>query len=67
MTLSRRERRAVVRHLGRREITRRANATVKRVHELSGQGLSPAAIASTTGLPEERVLALLEDRGEGRS
>ena len=57
---TRRVRRAAIKHLGRREITRRANATVKRVHELDAQGYSPASIASSIGLDEQRVRGVLE-------
>jgi DNA-binding NarL/FixJ family response regulator len=69
---TRRERRAAIRHLGRREITRRARRIVVRVLELAAQGFGPSAIASTTGLSERTVRAVLEDpedrhRGEGRS
>lgn len=52
---TRRERRAAARHLGRREITRRARTLTARVLELSEQGYSPAAIANSTGLPRDAI------------
>ncbi len=61
MTATRRERRAANKRRGRREITRRAEALLERVLELDAEGRSPAAIASSTGLYEETVLAVLED------
>jgi hypothetical protein len=63
---TRKERRAVANHLGRREVHRRAERLTGRVFELDAEGFGPAAIASSTGLGEPTVRAVLEGRrGEG--
>lgn len=63
---TRSQRRAAIRHVGRREITRRARALQGRVLELDAEGYSPAAITSSTGLPEGTVLAALERKEDSR-
>ncbi len=65
MSATRRERRAANRRVGRRELDRRARRLTVRVLVLSERGYSPTAIASSTGLAESTVLAVLEDPGEG--
>lgn len=62
---TRRARRAARRVVGRREITRRARTLATRIFELAEQGYSPTAIASSVGLSEETVLAVLEEMGQG--
>ncbi len=63
---TRRQRRAANRHVGRREITRRARALVERVLELGEAGYSPGTIAGSTGLYEGTVRAVLEDPEDRR-
>lgn len=65
MKATRKERRAARRRVGSREITRRARTLALRIFELSGQGYSPTAIASSVGLTEKTVLAVLEELGPG--
>ncbi|MCA1716265.1 MAG: hypothetical protein LC781_05165 [Actinobacteria bacterium] len=62
---TRRQRRAVIGHIGRRAIARRARTLTARVLQLDAEGFGPAAIASSTGLAERTVRTVLEDPGEG--
>ncbi len=61
MKATRRERRSARRRMGQREITRRAEALVERILELDAEGRLPTAIASSTGLRERTVRAVLEE------
>lgn len=62
---TRRQRRIADRRIGKREITRRARTLVVRVLELDAEGFGPSAIASSTGLAERTVRAVLESAGPG--
>lgn len=64
MKLTRKQRRAADRHVGRRERTRQARAKAARVVQLDAEGFGAAAIASSTGLTERTVRAVLKP-GEG--
>lgn len=65
--LTRRQRRAVDRRVGRRELTRRAQSMLEKIHELDGRGYPPVTIARVTGLSEAVVVLALEadQGGEG--
>lgn len=65
MTLTRRQRRAVDKHVGKRELDRKARTLTARVHELASQGYAPPTIARVTGLPSGVVDVVLKDAEEG--
>lgn len=59
--------RAQRRSMGRRKAKQECRSDVERVIELSGSGISPKAIASSTGLSVELVNLILKLAAEAES